>query len=188
MNFNITAASIVCPEIEGIIPLVIPLCKLAVAEVRVGEVAIVTSSTAPELLAFYNKSWAEVNDLLSAVVYQKRIAESRLRDIKNQKLLDEVPDIIKEKKLPGSKDIRDAILESYPECKELQEKIYQFECVMSLLETKSKKFENAFTSVKKLYGSGNVLSQRCPSGDSGQESMTEVATISNVRKFGKPSY
>jgi hypothetical protein len=189
MSFIVTATSITCPKLDGLDPITIHLDKLAKNEIRVAEVAIVNSSTAPELLAFFNQSWSEVNDLLSVVRYQKRMAETRLKNIKNQKLLDEVPGIIKERKLSSSKDIRDAILESYPECQELQEKIHQFECVVSILETKSEKFVNAFTSVKKLYGSGNSLPIRfVPSGDSGDKTVEETANIRNRSGFGKPSY
>jgi hypothetical protein len=133
------------------------------AEQRLGEVAGLTPGKAPELLATYNQAWLDAQRYVVGLTHELDVAKAEANTRQATMVVDEIPAILEQKKLPNTVDVRKALIELDPTHKDLRERAAKIEAVIALLETKSKAFENAFTSIKRLismnsynYGAGRT--------------------------------
>lgn len=139
-------------------PLRLEISKIMEAEARIQEIADVNIHKAPELLACLTKAYSDINKVISGIEYEYELALQSAREIKGIVILDKAPGILKEKGLSGSKnpggsaDLRQAILDSDPEYKEVQGRIIKIKTHLSLLEGKKKSIDMAYTAVKKILG------------------------------------
>lgn len=131
-------------------PLVLDLEKIRRSEVRQDEVATVTKFKAPELLAEFNRSWRELNELIVQIKSERIRAMTALDQRRSVLLLDEVNDILKLRKVSSSADTREAAIVLDPQHMALAEVLHQIESIVEFLQGKAKSFENAYTSVKKI--------------------------------------
>lgn len=188
---------IVVPRFSKNYPLLVRLDLIAKAEVRMAEVAFVTKEKAPELLSALNIAWRDLHEIVTLMRREVDLAKDNIIKVRARVLLDEVLPKIKEKGLPSSKDIRDAVLEGHPEVQEAQSRAYEITCVAELLSGKLKAMEMAYTSVKKILGesafnygpnpnlSGGGSSAPVGTGDRAQ---TMSGTEQAYAAFGTPKY
>jgi hypothetical protein len=153
---------------DGVAPLSLDMTSIHMAATRIGEVAIVNSHKAPELLALFNVAYLDIGRYVCLVEFEYESAISRLGQIKSVILLDRMIDILREKGLStpknpmGSEDIRQAVFDSDPEYKRISELIYNLKCYRSMLVEQKKGFEMAFTSVKKIMGDSSMHGKANP--------------------------
>jgi hypothetical protein len=167
------------------------------AEGRVSEIAIVTATKAPELMATFSKACFELGRHFSDLHLQHRLAKKRLNDRKAVLILDSIPDKIQEKKaakkdVSNNEDTRQAIMDLDPEYSEAWVAEAQTEAALLLIERKVKDMEGALNAVKKILGEtygifhrpnpnmNNVVEER-------QSSPQETSEVRGV-KFGKVNY
>jgi hypothetical protein len=132
--------------------LVIDLAAIQVSEARQSEVATVTPVKAGELLAEYNRSWAQLHELTTRLEVEKNRAKRAVDQRKAVLLLDDIPRILKEKGVASAADTRQAVIDRDEAYVRLSERLEAIEAVIALLKGKAKSFENAYTSVKKIMG------------------------------------
>lgn len=121
---------------------------------RLSEVASITVAKAPELLYSLNQTHLDLGALITTVTYRVAHCKARLRREKARVLLDDVPRMLEERKLPSSADLRAALVEADLLVQKAQDTIDQLEAILALLKTKKEATEWAFTSIKKLIGDG----------------------------------
>jgi hypothetical protein len=153
----------------------INLGSLKKAENRIQEIAIVTASKAPELLAFFNSAYLEGSRLIALLELEVNRATRSANAIKSVVILDRAPEILKAKGLAtdknpgGSADLRQAVLEGDSEYQAALEVQQHLEATLELIKGKNKGIEMAYTSVKKILGESSYETRRNPnlSGDTG---------------------
>ena len=145
--------------------LVLNLEKVFLAEVRQGEVATVTPFKAPELLAFFNKIWLDLDEMIKDLVAAETKAEQEVGRVRARLLLNEVEAIIKEKKVASTKESRDAVIVLDQRYIDAQDRVDAIHATAEWLKGKMKSFENSYTSVKKIMGDDAYnMSSRRPAG------------------------
>lgn len=196
----ITDTSIVFRQATDGNPMEINLEGIAKAEARIADIQCVTPTKAPELLAAFTIAWRDLDQLVTLLNYQHVIAQAKLKEVRARILVDEVPDILKKKGLPSSKDVRDAVIDQDPKVQELVERVQQIFCILELIKGKKEAIGMAFSSVKRIVGEGayNMLRNlKNPnlSGDTGTDEVGEQSptveraiTRSAPAAFGQPNY
>lgn len=181
-------------------PMEINLEEIAKAEARIQEIQTVTPTKAGELLAAFTVAWRDLDKLIVLLTYQHVVATTKLKEVRARILVDDVPGVLKEKGLPSSKDVRDAIVDRNQEVQEAAETVHQIHCILELIKGKKEAMGMAFSSVKRIVGEGayNMLrNTNNPNlkGDSGSRSIEESppeASPSTPRpvssRFGTPRY
>lgn len=144
--------------LPNLAPLSFEVGEIRRAEERIQEIAFMTPSKAPELMAVFNKAYLDVCRISSAVEYEYELASKHLRETRAVLLIDKVPQRLKEKGLSttkspnGSEDYRQALLDLDPDYSKAQETLINIKCYLSLLEGKKKSIEMAYTATKKILG------------------------------------
>ena len=136
-------------------PLVVRLDLIAKVENRMGEVAFLTKDKAPELLSLFNVAWRDLHELTTLLQHELDLAKDNLTKTRGRVLLDVVLPMIKEKDLPGAKDIRDALVDADSQVQMAGARVYEISCVKELLSGKLKAIEMTYTSIKKIMGEGS---------------------------------
>ena len=196
---TITPTSIVFKQATDGRSMEIDIEEISKAEARVQDIQCVTPSKAPELLAAFTMAWRDLDRLVVILSYQHVVAVNRLKEERSRVLVDEIPQIIKEKGLPSSKDIRDAVLDRHPDVLAANEVVQQIHCILELIKGKKEAIGMAYSSVKRIVGEGayNMLrNTNNPnlSGDSGTRQIEDppkqqaTPVVSNHRGFGQPRY
>jgi hypothetical protein len=173
-------------------------------EARISEVATVTPTKAPELLATFNRAALKADELANSLEFEQQIAARESDKIKAQILLDDVPKILAEKGLStnksplGSEDLREAIINSNAKYTESIDRQDQLKALTKMFRTKYNAFERAFRSVKSLVAEQtfNFGKDSRTSGDSGDGEPGIRATASRSGTggtfigsgFGHPKY
>lgn len=144
---------------------------------RLGEVAIVNVSTAPELMSTLNKTHLDLGELAGVVRHHLDNAKDWLREERSRILIDEVPALLAEKKLSNSKDNRDALIELAETCQKGKETVNQLTAVLQWLLDKREGVKNAWSSVRAILGdrTGIPLSGRSPYTSGGTNGPTRFA-------------
>jgi hypothetical protein len=163
-------------------------------ETRIEEVATVTPTKAPELLATFNRSALELDRLANELELDTQNALRAAERIKSIIILDKVPAILKEKGLVternpmGSVDLREAILGQDPEYITALEKASILKAMTRIIRGKYDAFERAFRAVKTLVGEQNFnYGQRNPNLTGTTGSSAPGAAVP-VQGFGSPKY
>lgn len=156
--FSKDTTALVVPVAPQGISNVLDMTRVYEAETRIREVATVNSHKAPELLAFFNQAWLDLDEhckRLSLCLYE---AEKVSKGIRARILLDEVPEILAKKGLAtsknpsGSADQREAVLDASAEYQKALDDQQLVKCMLELLKGKQEAVEMAYTSIKKILG------------------------------------
>ena len=156
--------SLLVPSITGK-PLVLELRSVYEIEARIHEVAGLTRGKAPELMSTFNKTYGKLHDLVFDLNLEKILAERKLSEIKSVVILDQVPQILKERGLAnnrsplGSEDLREAILAQNSDYQNTLVIVKQIECAIELLNGKMRSIQMAYQSVKKVYEDNSFLNK-----------------------------
>lgn len=144
---------------------------------RLGEVASVNASKAPELMAALNKAWLDIGELV--VVIRHRLIEAKgwLKEERSRILIDVVPSQLKEKGLTNSKDNRDALIALNARYQAHEETLHQIEAILQWAIDKREGVKNAWSSVRAILGdrAGIPLSGRSPYGSGGETGATRIS-------------
>ena len=197
----LTNTSIVFRQATDGNAMIIDLEDIAKSEARIQDIQSVTPSKAPELLSTFTIAWRDLDKLITILTYQHVVATTKLKEIRARVLIDEVPAILKEKGLPSSKDVRDAIVDQYPEVQAAAETTQQIHCILELIKGKKEAIGMAFSSVKRIVGEGayNMLrnthnsnlsgdSGTAEPGESSPEEKSPVVRRDPPKHFGTPRY
>ena len=135
---------------DGAAPIQISLVPVAKYEARLIEVATVTHQRAGELLATFNAAWTYCQNVAARLGAERDVAKQEMIRRKAVIILDEAPRVLKEKGVSSSQDTRQALVDIDAKYQELQDRTLQLETALELFKIKSKAFDNAFTSVKRI--------------------------------------
>jgi hypothetical protein len=130
-------------------------------EARVIEIATVTPTKAPELLATFNRAALDLDKLGNMLELEYQLAVREAEKVRAEVLLDRVPKILQEKGLAtakspmGSEDLRNAILAQDKDYEAAQDRADQLKAMMKMIRGKYDFFERAFRSVRTLVGEQN---------------------------------
>lgn len=159
----------------------IDLHPIFLSEARQDEVATVTPTKAPELLAEFNHTWRDIHAHLTQLEAEKNKAEKEVKKRKGVLILEVIPARLKELQIASAADTREAIINTDEEYLRLTDRFDQLKAAIMFLKGKQESFENAFTSVKKIMGestynyganprlSGNTESGKRPQQTSGSK-------------------
>lgn len=194
MSFDLAGGLLLVPRAQELPERRIDLAAIKRIEARIDEVALVTPHKAPELLAAFNKAYADLHEHVTVLEVERLRAEREANKRKAVVLLDNVVRILKEKNLwsakspTGSEDMRNAILDQDVQYEELTDKVGQLEAIIELLKGKMKSFEMAYTSVKKILGENafNMLNRINP--NTGNTGTGDVGSEERTNGFGKARY
>lgn len=158
---------LLCPRAQkGLAPIPIEIAEIRAIEDRVKEVAFVTPTKAPELLARFNEGYLFLHRQISVLEYEHVQAEREANKVRAVVLLDRVPGVLKEKGLTSSVDLRNAVLDQDEEYQDACDRANQIRCVVELLKGKMKGLEMAYSSVKKIMNDSafNMLNRPMSTG------------------------
>jgi hypothetical protein len=157
-------------------------------EARIQEVACVTPTKAPELLATFNRCALDLDRLANQLELEHQLAMREAERLKGEILLDRVPNILAEKGLStpkspmGSEDMRNAVLSQQKDYQEQLDRADKLKAMTRMIRGKYDAFERAFRSVRTLVGEQNFnFSQSINGGDLSKKPV-------GVQGFGKPKY
>lgn len=161
----------------GMEPLRLDTTNIQRAESRIHEVAIVSATKAPELLAFFNMAYLDGTRIVAMLELELNNARRYCNGVRSVVMLDRAPTILKGKGLAtdknpgGSADLRQAVLDGDVEYQQALEREQQIEALLEMVKGKIKSFEMAYTSVKKILGESGHERRPNPylSGDTGGE-------------------
>jgi hypothetical protein len=162
------------------------------AESRVMEIATVTPTKAPELLASFNAAYIVAIKAQAAIQHELVVAKRLAEKARATALLDRVPDILKQKGLStpknpmGSEDIRTAVLESDEQYSQALDRVNFITCILELVKGKAKGVEMAYNAVKKVLGE-QAFNYSGPRTSSGSEGNTTAGQTRHPG-FGTPRY
>lgn len=148
----ITDSELVCPSgTPGNPPIIVNLARIHEAETREGELAYITKSKAPELMAFFIKYWKKTNDIMIDLRSEKNKAEKALKRRKAELTLDAV-NLLKAKNVGSTADTREAIIELDEQYQQLEDTYDQIEACVEFLKGKVQAFESSFRATKSIMG------------------------------------
>lgn len=122
------------------------------AEDRIAEVALVTPHKAPELLAFFNKVWLKVDEIVRLLEMEVVDAKQAVAMKRSEVILDRAEAIFKEKQLKASADLRQAVVDADVEYRAVLDVQNSLEAAAAFLKGKQKGVEMAYGSVRKILG------------------------------------
>jgi len=171
-----TTVRVPCPT-EDAPELVLDLEKILLAEVRQGEVAMVTPFKAPELLAFFNKIWLDLDEMVKDLEAAENKAKQEVARVRARLLLNEVEAVIQKKGVASTKESRDAVIVLDERFITAQDRVDAIHATSEWLKGKIESFENSYTSVKKIMGDStyNMSSGRKPSLSVGESKSFDQA-------------
>ena len=144
---------------------------------RLGEVAFVNVSTAPALMAALNKAWLDLGDLVTVTRHRLAQAQDWLKTERSRILIDEVPELLKERQLSNSKDNRDALIERHAGYQRHRETVHELEAILTWLIDRRDAVKNAWNAVRAILGDrgGVPLSGRSPYTSGGTTGATRIS-------------
>ena len=137
--------------VPGLSPMTLDMSMVYSAERRLGEVAIVTPGTAPELIGYFNESCNVTTKFLAWVEYEILMAQKHYDLAKAHVILEKAPDAfckVKDKGIKFNEDFREALVITDIECQGRLDTLNALKAVRVLLENKAKSFERAYYACK----------------------------------------
>lgn len=128
------------------------LGEVYIAQDRIGEIACLTPAKAPELMAFFNKAWLNVDEIIRLLELELVDAKQIVNKRKSVILLDVCESLFKEKGIKGSQDLRQAVIDNDEEYLCLLNTQNSIEAAVSFLKGKQKGIEMGYNSVRKIIG------------------------------------
>lgn len=146
---------------------------------RLGDVAVVNVSTAPELMAALNKAHLDLNELIVVAKHRLTQTQNAALEARSRIIIDEIPGILAQRKLKDCKENRDALLVLHESWRGWQESISEIETVVQYLRDKAKGVENAWNTVRSILNdkSGRPLAGRTPYTSGGTTGATRISPI-----------
>jgi len=132
--------------------LIVPLTNIRNAEQRIPEIAAVTPHKAGELLATFNSVFLEIGGYAKNAEFELTVAKQNYAQTKAIVLLDKAEEVFKSKGIKASADLRQALVDSDPDCIKAMERVNALEAACEYLKLKQKGIEMAYASVKKMLG------------------------------------
>lgn len=127
-------------------------------ESRIQEIAVVSPTKAPELLATFNIAFLTCSRAVSRLEFEINTLQRAVDQRKSVLLLDELPAILKAKgvwtaKSPmGSEATREAVISADAPLMQLREKVDELTAWSRMFSDLKRGFEMAYGSVKKIVG------------------------------------
>jgi hypothetical protein len=196
MESNLQTGVLAIPSGDGTKTLRMSLQAIQQAERRQYEVATVTKFKAPELLAALNRGWLDVRKLALLVNRELLAARKALELRKSVILLSEMADILERAGIKQANDaVRQAVFVQDHEYQVVQDRVDQLEAQLELLTIQAKSFDNAFTAVKRILGTPELLSEpgnlnHRPSGERPLESYEKnglICAVCQMPQYVTPS-
>jgi hypothetical protein len=168
----------------GVEPLEFELNEIMQSEDRKHDIISVNKETAPELMYVFNKAYCSVLRMLSQISFEYSQAVKYANKRKSEVILDIAPDFLKNKGLlssrspAGSEDLRKAVLDQDEQYLKLQDVVSMLEAAHEYLKGKTRGFEMAYHSVKKIYdvSNSNLGSLNLNHGHQDEEVFNEFST------------
>lgn len=170
------------------------LTRVHQAESRIHEVAFVTAGKAPELLSRFNEAYLDASRIAAKLEYEHLQAKADVDRVRARLLMDVIPDLLKEKGISSSQDMRQAALDGHPEYQEATEMAHRTKCFLTLMKSKVQGLEMAYTAVKKILGenafspAGGLPLNNGPQQEDIREPVRTVRPTSSHPGFGKARY
>jgi hypothetical protein len=136
----------------GLPALRLEMTDIYAAEQRIPEIAIVNQHKAPEMLALFNQAYLALTKMVAGLEMEMGSADRAAKKRRSVIVLDLADDILKNKGLSSSKDLRDAVVDADIMYAELQTRLETITAAREILRGKMKAIEMAYTSVKKILG------------------------------------
>jgi hypothetical protein len=132
-------------------PVVLDMTAISVAESREEEIKFVTQEKAHELLVMFIRAYRLITNYQSKARLQLERAELTLDRVGAELLIDRIPNMVKEKGLANSKDIRDALIVLDDGYMAAKERVSALKAVIKLLEGKAKALDMSYDAVAKIF-------------------------------------
>ena len=126
------------------------LTNIREAESRIHEIAVVNRTKAPELLACFNVAFLNLSNYTATLKAEQILAKRRLREVSAMVILDRAPQILLDRGLPQSKDLREAVMMKDLEYLSALDQTNMIEATLEFLEGKKEAITMAYTAVKRL--------------------------------------
>lgn len=136
------------------------MTKVAEAEARVHEIAIVTPAKAPELMATFSEACFTLGRYAASLFLQHRLAEKRTEDRKAVLIVDVIPTLLEEKKLGSNETNRQALLNLDQEYSDSTVAEAETEAALIYVERKLRDMEGALNAVKRAAEIMNAIQYR----------------------------
>jgi hypothetical protein len=132
--------------------LCIPMEEFRNVEDRIPEIASITPHKAPELLSTFNRAYIEMDGYIRKIELEVNIAKQYQATVRATVILDKAEAYFKERGIKGSADLRQALVDSDPDCQNATERLNALESAREFLKGKQKGIEMAYASVRKIIG------------------------------------
>lgn len=136
------------------------MTKVAAAEARVHEIAIVTAVKAPELMSTFSQACFTLGRYAAELFLNHRLAEKRTEDRKAVLIVDVIPTQLEEKKLGSNETNRQALLNLDPEYSDATIAEAETEAALIYVERKLRDMEGALNAVKRAAEIMNQIQYR----------------------------
>ena len=137
--------------IPGLSPMTLDMSLVYSAEKRLGEVAMVSPATAPELIGYFNEACNATTKYLAWVEYEILMAQKHYELARAHVILEKAPDAydkIKDRGIKFNEDFRGALVTMDRDCQGRLDTLNALKAVRVLLENKAKSFERAYYACK----------------------------------------
>lgn len=167
--------------------LTLNMAKILKAEARGDEIACVTPDKASELLATFNKAYLDASQFFATLKLEYNKAEDEVNKARAVVLLDKMPELLIQKKVATSVDVRQAFVDQDPDYRAAKERMDMIGAMVEYMKGKMKYLENCFTSVKKIMDTSNysMTYQGTKRLLDGTDDTSKTAG-QNQGRFGKP--
>lgn len=153
-------------------------------EGRIEEVRFVTPHKAPELLAYFNRAWLRLGEIISRLEEMLAKAKTKQELAKASVLLDRCDHILKEKGLKPSVDLREAVVSQDADYQKATAEMEGLKAAVALFEIKHKGIEMAYLSVRKIVGESTYNMKNSSNHNRGSDS----TPVGGVRgEYGRTS-
>jgi hypothetical protein len=149
MDYPIAKAELKIPQFGPLSEMVLDISNIQEGERRLVEAKTVNVSTFSELSYCFNESYRECRKHMSVIGYQIAMTEKEINKVKSRYLLDEYQEMIKEKKIKDSTDIRESYLVTKEDYATAIDRLALLKATESFIEGKIKVFENVCSYMKK---------------------------------------
>lgn len=181
MNFEIGKLLKVPRGTPGLDPLQIELGEISLLEDRKQEIAFANKSTALELMSAFIKACDILHRQIVQINYEYTQAVKQVKLREAVVMLEIANDVLKQKGLGSSADLRKAVVLSDKEYQSYSQTAEVLEATYEYLRGKIKTFEMAYQSVKKVYYNEDSFEQN-------QHALREVDESSHSEIVGRSSY
>lgn len=175
--------------LKDLAPLVYDLEVVSGAEERINEIAVVTPTKAPELLALFSQSCLQLARCLGDLYLQYSFAKRRVSERRAIMIIDVIPEKLKDKKLPQNEMNRQALLDLDEEYSRAILVENQLDAALELIKNRLRLMEGNISAVKKVIGDTSKTYIRYnPNLITGEIQDSEVPGHEESSFFGKPRY